>query len=433
MGIQGLTKLLNKIETGELPLEKYKKNVTEVCMKEKQLRDYNYTTQAIDTSNILYRFANTMKDGKNYEINGKIVVHLFSMFSKCISCLRFGIRPIMVLDGKPPKIKLDKIKARKECKNKMVLGNKIININEAEITQFSEAKKPFSLDSEKMNEVKKLLNLMGLGFIDSISEADPQCVALEKNGKADGIVSNDWDLLLFGCEKLLKNFSNKKPITEINTNLLLKTLGMTNQEQLIDLGCILGNDYCPGVKISEFEAYLKFEQSNFNMETFIINNQELIFPENFIEKWQAAREYYLHATVLKPEQFDTGWKKPDIIGLKNFLLKEIGFGKDVEHKINELILMYICYKLEFTYTKDLKHKKTKEKDQLMTIVDIKEIINELTKANECYRILKVISVKFSVDFKMNEINEIIYPPKYYPSNNKYPKNYSNFKKIYNQF
>jgi DNA excision repair protein ERCC-5 len=79
---------------------------------------------------------------------------------------------------------------------------------------------------------------MGVTFIEADGEADVQCAILNISNTIDGVISEDWDMVLFGCLKLLKNFFNKSNVLEIDIYVLLNELGM-NLEQLIDLSTIL--------------------------------------------------------------------------------------------------------------------------------------------------------------------------------------------------
>ena len=54
-------------------------------------------------------------------------------------------------------------------------------------------------------ESKKLLDLMGLPWIQAPSEGEAQAAYMNKKGDADYCASQDYDSLLFGAPKLLRN------------------------------------------------------------------------------------------------------------------------------------------------------------------------------------------------------------------------------------
>ena len=51
---------------------------------------------------------------------------------------------------------------------------------------------------------------MGIPIIESPSEAEAQCAAFVKCGKAYATASEDLDTLTFGSDYLLRGFNNKK-------------------------------------------------------------------------------------------------------------------------------------------------------------------------------------------------------------------------------
>src|SRR5690606_12073079 len=118
--------------------------------------------------------------------DGKIIGHLSACLTKTYTMLRHGIRPIWIFDGKPPTIKQGKLKERKNIE-----------------------RRSFRLTRELINETKYLLYLLGIPYVDSPGEADAQCCAFNMTHLVDGVVSDDWDIALFGGRKILKHFSSQ--------------------------------------------------------------------------------------------------------------------------------------------------------------------------------------------------------------------------------
>src|SRR5699024_5812268 len=97
-------------------------------------------------------------------------------------------------------------------------------------------KKTFKPSKEDIKEVKILLDLMGVPYIDSPGEADVVCAWLcaRRNNKgkyyADGVASDDSDMLALGAPYLFKDmlkFMNKKKcITAISLNEALVKMNL---------------------------------------------------------------------------------------------------------------------------------------------------------------------------------------------------------------
>ncbi len=216
---------------------------------------------AIDAFNTLYQFLAIIRqrDGtplKDY--SGNVTSHLSGVFYRTINFLEHNIKPVYVFDGSPSELKLETIKARKEVKEGA--KEKMIKAQEAE--DFVEAKKfaqqTSKLTSEMLDESKKLITFMGIPIIQANSEGEAQSAYLVEKGDAWGIASQDYDTLLFGGSRLIRNFavsrSKKVKDTKITLDIeyislqkLLNTLEIT-REQLIEMGILIGVDFFPGIK-----------------------------------------------------------------------------------------------------------------------------------------------------------------------------------------
>jgi 5'-3' exonuclease len=105
-------------------------------------------------------------------------------------------------------------------------------------------KRAVSIKIEHIIEIKELLNLLNIQYVHMEEyEADVICSALAKYKLVDAVLSNDMDMLAYGCPIILRDFTFKKDtITEYNTSKIIKKLDL-DTNQFIDFCIILGNDY----------------------------------------------------------------------------------------------------------------------------------------------------------------------------------------------
>ena len=98
-------------------------------------------------------------------------------------------------------------------------------------------------------DCKKLLRLLGLPIIESPSEAEAQCAQLCKEGLVYGTATEDMDGLTFGSPRLVRNLTSgsTEKVKEYVLEKVLNGLGL-NQKQFIDLGILMGCDYCESIK-----------------------------------------------------------------------------------------------------------------------------------------------------------------------------------------
>jgi flap endonuclease-1 len=319
-------------------------------IEEKHMSDYRGTVQGIDASLILYKYCLARTGTYNDKaIGGKNNCHLDTCLHKTCTMLKYGIMPLWIFDGKFPDIKASTIHKRKLIREDAL--NKLNDPKLSDADRIKYSKLATNLSRSNIIDVKKLLQLMGIQYIESSEEADSQCAALNVANITNGVISEDWDMLLFGCEKLLKNFFNKSNVVEINVKVLLQELNMS-LEQLIDLSAVLGNDYGQGIiGIKPLELFKKFRECNYDMYLFleVIRKEKCgHIPDNFEKIWIESKKYYMNDKFLiKSGQNQIIWNKPNFEDLQKYLTVEKEFDKDIViSKIDELKRMYTYYNID---------------------------------------------------------------------------------------
>lgn len=125
--------------------------------------------------------------------------------------------------------------------------------------------------SNEISYIKLIFKWMGIPYIDAPNEADSQCAAIGvKYGI--GTITGDIDVMLLGCSNIYKcvNHHNLQfdsfSLVEILEYMRLKSVDVMKLDpsfdtsasnisfNLVDLRsvcCMMGTDYCPGVKITQ--------------------------------------------------------------------------------------------------------------------------------------------------------------------------------------
>ena len=198
----------------------------------------------IDTSIYLYRFLGESALLENFYL-------MISIFRQ------YNIIPLFVFDGKPPKEKYDLLKKRKmdkknaemkynelECK----INDSCITIDSTEEREIKETmdglKKDFiRLHHTDIENVKLLFQAYGVSYIEAPGEADKLCAKLVCKNKAYACLSEDMDLFVYGCGRVLRYLSLLKKTTIMyDLSGILSELKMTLPEfQYITI--ISGTDY----------------------------------------------------------------------------------------------------------------------------------------------------------------------------------------------
>jgi flap endonuclease-1 len=163
-----------------------------------------------------------------------------------------------------------------------------------------------------IKESKQLLGALGVPYLTSPASAESQCAQLVKDGTAKYSNSQDYDSLLFGCPKIVRNLSKslKRKIRgkwiyeKVQPELidLKKTLeGLhINQFQLVDMGLLIGTDYFSGIKNIGPKTAWKAIRVHKNIEVVIETLKEKYeFSELDPEIIKEVRRIFLLPEVLK--------------------------------------------------------------------------------------------------------------------------------------
>ncbi len=216
---------------------------------------------AIDAYNTIYQFLATIR-GITGELltnnNGEVTSHLSGLFYRNVNLLAEDIKLIYIFDGKPSPLKSKEIDRRRQVKQDA------LNRYQEAITagRFEDARKygqATSVLTDKMvEESKMILTLLGIPYIQAPSEGEAAAAQLTQSNIAFACASQDYDSLLFGAKRLIRNLaiSGKRKVPNRNVYVdiepevieqqqLLNETGL-NLEQLVDIGILIGTDFNPG-------------------------------------------------------------------------------------------------------------------------------------------------------------------------------------------
>jgi flap endonuclease-1 len=217
-------------------------------------------TIAVDAYNTIYQFLSTIR-GQTGELltddQGNITSHLSGLFYRDINLLAENLRLIYVFDGKPHQLKLKEIERRKRIKEEAVEKYQIA-ITEGRLEDARKFSQATSVLTQPMvEESKRLLALLGIPMIQAPSEGEAAAAYLTKSDNAFCVASQDYDSVLFGAKKLVRNLtiSGKRKVPNRNLYLdiqpeiinhidILDKIGLTH-EQLVDIGILIGTDFNP--------------------------------------------------------------------------------------------------------------------------------------------------------------------------------------------
>jgi len=309
---------------------------TIVPKKEIELESLTGKRIAIDAYNALYQFLSIIRDKMTGEplkdSKGRITSHLSGLFYRTINFVEAGIKPIYVFDGEPPAFKKVTLKMREEMKEEAEEKMKEALEKGEEAIKYAQA--TARVTNEIVEDAKKLLELMGIPIVQAPSEGEVQAAYLAKKGDAYASASQDYDSLLVGSPRLIRNLNitgkrklpNREVYVEIKPELIelediLKTLGIS-REQLIIIGILVGTDYNPeGVEGIGPKKALKLVKEKKTLE-FVLKEVEW----NFDVSAEEIYNFFLNPPVT--DDYKLEWKQPNEEGIIKFMVEEHDFSDE---------------------------------------------------------------------------------------------------------
>jgi flap endonuclease-1 len=199
-----------------------------------------------------------------------------------------------------------------------------------------------------IEESKKLIKYMGVPIVQASSEGEAQSAYLVEKGDAWAIASQDYDTLLFGGQRLLRNFavsrSKKVKDTKITLDIeyvsLLKLLEnlKISREQLIEMGILIGVDFYPGIKGIGQHTALELIRKHGSIEQ-MVKNKVTVGKKGInidTETIQEVKDIFLNPDV-NTNYPKLLWGKIDYDKIEELLIESHDFSKQrVEGALDRL-------------------------------------------------------------------------------------------------
>ncbi|XP_056251718.1 exonuclease 1 [Seriola aureovittata] len=224
--------------------------------------------------------------------------------------LTFGVKPVLVFDGRNLPSKQEVEKARRERReSNLQKGRQLLREG-----KLSEARDCFTrsvnITPAMAHNLIKTARARGVDCVVAPYEADAQLAYLTKSGFAQAVITEDSDLLAFGCKKVILKMDKQGNGLEIDQSNLgrCRALGNVFTEEKFRYMCILsGCDYLAslhGIGLGKACKLLRLAKDPDIFKVIRKMGQylkiSLVVPEQYIEGFIRANNTFLYQLVFDP-------------------------------------------------------------------------------------------------------------------------------------
>jgi 5'-3' exonuclease len=264
-------------------------------------------------------------------------------------------------------------------------------------------KNSFRLNTANIELAKLLLRWMGLPVVNAREEADPQCAAIATQYPESviGVLTDDFDTLMYKSVNIIKlpnlgsnilhEYSLDQTLEHVKKKIAqvikteseykigavdsqdeknrerqiymakIKKLKFTHQN-LVDLGCLMGTDFCPGLKVKRtynssgmvekrFDTILKIYINNDMSLENVLKSLSGTISKQYVERMKAAKDVYSTAKIYDPKEMKINFDKPNLNMIKK-ICTDIGLisDSDLEIALNLIQTAFNRYESDQKFT-----------------------------------------------------------------------------------
>ncbi|ROT35761.1 exodeoxyribonuclease [Sodiomyces alkalinus F11] len=287
MGVTGLLPLLKSIQ------------------KSTELKKFAGETLGVDAYGWLHRgavaCAMELAQGKPTRKYVDFAMHRVRMLR------HFGVTPYVVFDGDflPSKSMTEGSRAKRREESKK-LGMELLKAGKPS-QAYLEFQKAIDVTPEMARNLIDELKKLQIQYVVAPYEADAQLVYLERKGLVGGIISEDSDLLVFGCKRLLTKLDQYGNCVEINRRDFcacreISLTGWTDAD-FRRMAILSGCDYLAGINNMGLKTAHRMIRKYKTPERLVRMLQfegKHRIPEDYLSQFFKAELTFLHQRVFCP-------------------------------------------------------------------------------------------------------------------------------------
>lgn len=294
-------------------------------------------TIAFDAATEIYPFLAILRMGAGEHLRdaqGHVTSHLNGLLMKLTRLAgELDVKPFYVFDGPPSPRKRRVLQERRAARDKAArLREQALARGDAQ-DAWAKAVRSTRLTRDMVLDAQRLLDLLGVPWMEAPGDAEAQCAFLAARGKAWAAASKDFDALLYGAPRQLRFLSfqgrewlpSRGTFRKVEPEVLeleeqLARLGLT-REQLVEAALLVGTDFLEGARGYGPKRAVEALRKWGSLERAPPELLAALGPG-----WGEARDAFLHPPVADVEVPPP--RPPDAAGVTAFLAGERGFREE---------------------------------------------------------------------------------------------------------
>jgi flap endonuclease-1 len=274
---------------------------------------------AVDAHNWLYRYLTTTVRFTNsaaYTHEGEEVANLIGVAQGLPKFVEHDLTPVFVFDGGVTELKSEEVDDRRAQRERYEE-----QLDEAR--ERGDAAEIATLESRTqrltpliVETTKELLDLLDVPVVEAPAEGEAQASYMARRGDVDFVGSEDYDALLLGAPRTLRQLTSKGDPELMEFDATLERHDLT-WEQLVDVGILMGTDFNPGLDGVGPKTAVKLVHEHGDLWGV------LDAREAYIDSADRIRALFLDPATTDDYAFDTDLA-PDVDAARAYVTEEWG-------------------------------------------------------------------------------------------------------------
>ncbi len=280
--------------------------------------DLEGSVVAVDAHNWLYRYLTTTvkwtNSGAYTTPDGTEVANLVGIVQGLPKFFEHDIVPVMVFDGGPSELKADEIESRREQRESYEEQLEVAReagdeVAIAQLESYTQRLTPTIQETSRA-----LLSLLDVPVVEAPAEGEAQAAHMVRRGDADYVGSEDYDALLFGSPRTLRQLTSKgdPELMDLEATMAEHDLSL---EQLIDVAILIGTDFNDGIDGVGPKTALKLVHEHGDLWS------ALEARGDHVEYGDRVRQLFRNPNVTDEYEFTTSLE-PDVEAAREYVCEE---------------------------------------------------------------------------------------------------------------